>query len=83
MHKIPPKMHKCANIRNKCQFDTRSHHQTDIHLRNMSLSSAVKQVVFIYNDISLHPLFVPSIQTQNNIWKLENVNTHIIIMHVI
>ena len=37
MHKNPPNIHKYANIGKKCQFDNRSHHQIDIHLKNMLL----------------------------------------------
>ena len=35
--KILWQMKKCANISNTCQFGTMSHHQTHIHLMNMSL----------------------------------------------
>ena len=37
MHKIPTKNHKYANIGKKCQFESRSHYQINIHLKNILL----------------------------------------------
>ena len=37
IHKIPTKIYKYANIGKKCQFDNRSHHQINSHLKNMLL----------------------------------------------
>ena len=70
--KILSKMQKCANIANKCQFGTMSHCQTNIHLMNMSLEPAIKSDRFIYHAISLHPVFLPSTPTQNNMQKFQN-----------
>ena len=37
MHKIPPQIHKYANIGKKGQLDNRSQHHINIHLKNMLL----------------------------------------------
>ena len=61
------KITNMQTLEKNVNFDNMSHHQINTHLKNILLQPAVKQEVFIYNAISLHPQFVQSIQKQNNI----------------